>query len=316
MKVGACPSYFFLILTVLAHIIRNESSHTAKAMCALVAKCRWAVTGTPIQNHVSDLASLLKFTRAYPYDSKKAFEVDISDYWKDGKAQEAARRLQRLSSCLFLRRPKSTVQLPPRYDKEYPVDFMPQEREAYRLIRDTTYSAIDDALQQGHGSHRSGACVNILHKIEALRLFCGLGMHYHSRHDEGSIASHILASWETVAQKTFKMHLEMGSMQCLQCHATTDLAQTMFDEPTTGVALFSRCLKFVCAECATRLAKKGLAMPCGHTPSCPPAPVSTSIDAMDQIVDEAPTAALPTQMPSKVAALISDLQSQPADVKS
>ncbi|KAJ6785626.1 hypothetical protein PWT90_00499 [Aphanocladium album] len=303
-----------------AHIIRNESSRMCRAMCSLEAECRWAVTGTPIQNHLSDLASLLKFIRAHPYETRKQFEADISDYWKDGKAQEAARRLQLLSSCLFLRRPKSTIQLPRRYNKEYPVDFTPREREEYNNIKHRTTSAIDDALQQGLGSHRSGAYANILQQIEALRLFCGLGLHYHARHDDGSIATHhtvAAAPWDAVAQKTFKLHLEMGSLHCSQCHATIDLAQTMFDDATTGVPLFSRCLKFVCAECAAKLSRRGFAMPCGHTPSCPTAQVSTSVDAMDQAVDDQASAApLSTQMPSKIVALISDLKSQPVHVKS
>ncbi|KAJ3493714.1 hypothetical protein NLG97_g4558 [Lecanicillium saksenae] len=300
-----------------AHMIRNESSRMCRAMCSMEAECRWAVTGTPIQNHLNDLASLLKFIRAHPYETRKQFEADISDYWKDGKVQEAANRLQLLSSCLFLRRPKSTIELPPRYNKEYPVDFTPREREEYDKIKNRTSSAIEDALQQGLGSHRSGAYANILQQIEAMRLFCGLGLHYHARHDESSIASHSTAPWESVAQKTFKLHLEMGSLHCSQCHATIDLAQTMFDDATTGIPLFSRCLKFVCAECAAKLAKRGIEMPCGHTPSCPTAQVSTSIDVMDQAVDDqAPAAPLSTQMPSKMAALISDLKSQPADVKS
>ncbi|OAR04576.1 hypothetical protein LLEC1_02187 [Akanthomyces lecanii] len=299
-----------------AHIIRNESSRMSRAMCSLEAECRWAVTGTPIQNHLNDLAVLLKFIRAHPYASTRQFQADISDYWKEGNAQEAAARLQRLSSCLFLRRPKSTIRLPPRYNKEYPIDFTPQEREEYDLIKNQATSAIDDALQQGHASQRSGAYANILHQIESMRLFCGLGLHYHTRHDERSTASHRTASWDSVAQKIFKLHLEMGSLQCSQCHATIDLTQTMFDDSSAGRPLFSQCLQFVCAECAAKLSKGRIPMPCGHTPSCPAAQVSTSIDAMDQAADEVQVATLPSQMPSKIAALISDLKSQPANVKS
>lgn len=316
MKVSRGELFTHLLLTLPAHIIRNESSRMSRAMCSLEGECRWAVTGTPIQNHLNDLAALLKFIRAHPYASRRQFEADISDYWKEGRAQEAAARLQRLSSCLFLRRPRSTIRLPPRYNKEYPIDFTPREREEYDLIKNRATSAIDDALQQGHASQRSGAYANILHQIESLRLFCGLGLHYHTRHDERSIASHHTVSWDSVAQKMFKLHLEMGSLQCSQCHATIDLTQTMFDDSSAGRPLFSRCLQFVCAECAAKLSKIGIPMPCGHTPSCPAAQVSTSIDAMDQAVDEVQMAALPSQMPSKIVALISDLKSQPADVKS
>lgn len=154
----------------------------AKAICALVATCRWAVTGTPIQNHLNDLTTLLKFIRAHPYDTRSRFELDISNYLKEGQDKEAATRLQRLSSCLLLRRPKKTVQLPPRHNKECRVEFTPRERDGYDLLKNMTAASIDEALQQGHRLGRSGAYVNILQQIEALRLFCALGLHYHSRH--------------------------------------------------------------------------------------------------------------------------------------
>lgn len=78
----------------------------AKAICALTSTCRWAVEGTPIQNDLSDLATPFKFIRAHPYNTRSRFELDISNYWKEGRDKEAATRLQRLSSCLFLRSAK------------------------------------------------------------------------------------------------------------------------------------------------------------------------------------------------------------------
>jgi len=304
------------VLIPTAHIIRNETSRMAKSICALASTCRWAVTGTPIQNHLNDLATLLKFIRAYPYHTRSRFELDISNYWKEGRDKEAATRLQRLSSCLLLRRPKATVQLPPRHNKECPVEFTPLEREEYDWLKSRTATAIDEALQQGHRLGRSGAYANILQQIESLRLFCGLGLHYHSRHDDRSLASHIPTSWAVIAQQTFKMHLEMGSIQCSQCHAIIDLTQSLFDS-TTQKPIFSRCLKFACAECSAKLASQGIMVDCGHSPSCPATQVSTHIDTMEDVPDEqVPIPRHLSELPSKIAALISDLGSQPPHIKS
>lgn len=298
-------------------MIRNDASRMAKAICALASACRWAVTGTPIQNHLNDLATLLKFIRAHPYDTRNRFELDISSYWKDGRDKEAATRLQRLSSCLLLRRPKTTVQLPSRHNKECRVEFTPREREGYDSLKNLTATAIDQALQQGHRLGRSGAYVNILQQIEALRLFCGLGLHYHSRHAQEPLKSHMPASWEATAQQTFRMHFQMGTIQCSQCHGTTDLTQSLFEDSNTPMSLFWRCLQFACTECSAKLAQQGIKMDCGHSPSCPVAQVSTSSDVMEDVLESHDlVSGQALELPSKIAALIADISSQPAHVKS
>lgn len=303
-------------LTPTAHIIRNDASRMARAICALESTYRWAVSGTPIQNHLNDLATLLKFVRAYPYDTRSSFERDISNYWKEGCDKDAATRLQRLSSCLLLRRPKATVKLPSRHNKLFPVEFTPLEREGYDQLKSRTATAIEEALQQGHTLGRSGAYGNILRQIESLRLFCGLGLHYNSRHDDRSLPSRPAAPWEAVAQETFKMQLKMGSVQCSQCHGAIDIAQGLLDSATQEFQ-YSRCHKFACAECSASLTRQGIMMDCGHSPSCPTTQVSTSADTIEDVPGgQDPIPRHPSALPSKISALISEISSQPADVKS
>lgn len=43
-----------------AHSIKNHKSLTALSICRLRARSRWALTGTPIQNDLLDMYSLLR----------------------------------------------------------------------------------------------------------------------------------------------------------------------------------------------------------------------------------------------------------------
>ncbi len=52
-----------------AHQIKDRSTKTAKSCFQIKATRRWAVTGTPVQNKLDEIQSLLMFIKAEPYDS-------------------------------------------------------------------------------------------------------------------------------------------------------------------------------------------------------------------------------------------------------
>ncbi|KAF1954514.1 hypothetical protein CC80DRAFT_448709 [Byssothecium circinans] len=303
-----------------AHLIRNVKTRMARAIYQLEADARWAVTGTPIQNNISDLAALLRFIRAYPYNDLKQFDNDISRMWKAGEDEEAVKRLKRLSRCLILRRAKKTIDLPVRRDVKCPVDFSKAERTLYEGIRQQAILKIDDALYHDMELSRSGAYVNFLQQIESMRLVCNLGLHYHSRH--GNSASRAPADWTATAQQAFNSHREMNTIVCSQCSSSLEMTESVMDDSTfQDSPLFSRCLKYACAECAHQLRITGFNMACDHTPRCPVAPVSISTSSLEETFNQphGKDRAMPTirgSFPSKVEVLVSDLKALPWDVKS
>ena len=50
-----------------AHIIKDNKSSTTKAIMHLKSEKRWGLTGTPVQNRVNDLLSLVKFLKIDPH---------------------------------------------------------------------------------------------------------------------------------------------------------------------------------------------------------------------------------------------------------
>jgi SNF2 family DNA or RNA helicase len=194
------------VLIDAAHFIRNGNSQMARAICELDSIYRWAVTGTPIQNRLSDLASLLKFIRVYPYNDSKCFDNDISRLWKSGEDDEAVKRLKWLSACLLLRRPKGTINIPSRRDVKCAVDFSAAERAVYDKVLQQTITRIYDALLQNSEVSRSGVYINVLQQIESLRLVCDLGLHYDTRHSKAAAISTTEAiEWSLVTQQTFNV---------------------------------------------------------------------------------------------------------------
>ncbi|KAI1074222.1 SNF2 family N-terminal domain-containing protein [Whalleya microplaca] len=302
-----------------AHFIRNGNARMARAVCDFKPVSRWAVTGTPIQNRLGDLASLLQFIRVYPYSDPKQFDADISRPWKSGEDEEAVRRLKRLSACLLLRRAKEAINLPPRRDLIRTVDFTPEERTTYEQIKRQTITNIDEALGNNTGPSKPYVYVNALQQIESLRLFCNLGLHYHSRHEKQPQRSSDPDQWNNIAQRAFNSHREMASITCLLCSSTLGLTETLLDNSVqpTEKAQFTNCSKFVCIDCVVKMNRSGDTISCGHTPPCSTAPVSTSsvtLEEVENFITHQPRKA-PLTLPSKIRALIDDIKGLPIGVK-
>ncbi|KAJ1468308.1 SNF2 family N-terminal domain-containing protein, partial [Baffinella frigidus] len=72
-----------------AHTIKDKSSQTARSVFALDANYRWALSGTPLQNRVSELFSLIRFLQvdpyAYYYDKQGQCKQLNWDMGADGK---------------------------------------------------------------------------------------------------------------------------------------------------------------------------------------------------------------------------------------
>lgn len=158
-------------LTALAHEIKDLSTSKARAACAIKADCRWAVTGTPIQNRLSELYSLFHFLRLDPYCQKRSFDDTIAKPCIRGD-QTGLQALLKLLGFVMLRRPKNVIDLPERHDHRRFLEFNIQERNAYDAAKQRVIECIDDVLD--FGSSRDGY-MNTLQKISALRTICELG---------------------------------------------------------------------------------------------------------------------------------------------
>ncbi|KAI0400766.1 SNF2 family N-terminal domain-containing protein [Xylaria palmicola] len=306
-----------------AHFIRNTGSRMTKAICDLPSHARWAVTGTPIQNKLADLAALLKFLRVHPYGDTRRFDADITHLWKSRQAEEAVHRLKMLSRCLLLRRPKGTINLPSRTDLRCPVQFTPDERALYEHVKEQTIATMREAAY-GEVKHGAPPLANVIQKINQMRIICNLGLHYSSRHEDNvtyNPPSPQTTQWERVAQATFNLQYETTTLSCEFCGSPTHMTDSLLEDVgATSKALFSQCLRFFCSDCA-QSTHGGLGnVRCGHEPPHQMSAVSLDRSTLEEDAIQAHSARTnaPSHvaLPSKVMALVRDLCFQSSDVKS
>lgn len=215
------------MLTFIAHIIREPTKSFAKSTCALQAERRWAVTGTPIQNRLMDLFSLFKFLRCSPFNDLKVFNSQVTQKWKARSDPESVAKLKILVNCLSLRRPKTTIELPPRSDDKTELYFNQQEMEDYERVRKRTLFSIN-SLESGNRENGGATFLNALKWVNELRLTCNHGIR---NSQETQQAEQLAPTWSMhEAQARFDQLDEVGLAKCSNATCCQDLSSALSSE--------------------------------------------------------------------------------------
>ena len=90
-----------------AQNIKNHATRQAKAVRGLPARSRIALTGTPVENRLSDLWSIMEFTNPGLLGPAEKFRQRYAIPIERGADEEVAERLKRLTGPFILRRLKT-----------------------------------------------------------------------------------------------------------------------------------------------------------------------------------------------------------------
>ncbi|NWI22687.1 TTF2 factor, partial [Sula dactylatra] len=134
-----------------AHNIKNPKVQTSIAVCKLRASARWAVTGTPIQNNLLDMYSLLRFLRCSPFDEYKVWKYQV-----DNNTKKGGERLSLLTRSLLLRRTKDQldsagkplVSLPQRSMQLHQLKLSAEEQAVYNVLFARSRSTLQSYLKR------------------------------------------------------------------------------------------------------------------------------------------------------------------------
>uniref|UniRef100_A0A8C7E1U2 Transcription termination factor 2 n=1 Tax=Naja naja TaxID=35670 RepID=A0A8C7E1U2_NAJNA len=133
-----------------AHNIKNPKVQASIAACKLRATARWAVTGTPIQNNLLDMYSLLRFLHCSPFDDFKVWKNQV-----DNNTRKGGERLMILTKSLLLRRTKDQldssgkplVSLPQRCVQVHRLKLSEDEQSVYDVLFKRSRSTLQSFLK-------------------------------------------------------------------------------------------------------------------------------------------------------------------------
>lgn len=110
-----------------AQAIKNPDSRRAEVVCSLSAAARLCLTGTPVENSLLDLWSIMRFLNPELLGARRSI----------GRTAEGIAAVQRVVAPLVLRRTKQEVlpQLPPMMEVEVGIELSAEERALYESIR-------------------------------------------------------------------------------------------------------------------------------------------------------------------------------------
>jgi superfamily II DNA or RNA helicase len=151
-----------LLVADEAQHVKNPFSGTAKALRTLRADARVALTGTPVENNLSELWAILDWTTPGLLGTLPAFRTRWAAPVEGDQDPVAAERLARLVRPFLLRRRKSdpgiAPELPPKTETDQPVGLTPEQAGLYEaVVRETL-----EQIRAATGMARRGLVIKLL----------------------------------------------------------------------------------------------------------------------------------------------------------
>mmetsp|Transcript_62690 Transcript_62690/g.149555 ORF Transcript_62690/g.149555 Transcript_62690/m.149555 type:complete len:1261 (-) Transcript_62690:115-3897(-) len=169
--------YWQRIILDEAHSIKNRCTSMAQAAFRLRGLCRWCVTGTPLQNSIDELYSLVKFLRLDPWGSWSAWRQAVAMPLQKGDSKSVTAALdaaRRIIQPLLLRRTKATrdphtgellLVLPPKHVHVLELQLSPAERDFYDALYRSSKTQFDTFVERGEALQRYTHILQLILKL-------------------------------------------------------------------------------------------------------------------------------------------------------
>jgi SWI/SNF-related matrix-associated actin-dependent regulator of chromatin subfamily A3 len=283
------------------------------------------MTGTPIQNRVSDFASLLEYLHIHPFSNPKTFDSEIAKpAFREDDPDPTP--LRKIVNCISLCRTKAVISLPTRTDELRFLEFSPKEQEYYDIVKQSTIQKMDEALAQNPLA--PSQYLNALQWLNELRLICNHGLaHSRKAPDRDKLTAATAAAgapdqpWNhKSASKAFETLVKAGQAVCQLCsenitEGTGEAANSELPKPS-----LSRCLYLLCGSCVQiRVGGEKVGTCACAAKKCPKVDVSWAPEAAEGVAgkerEKVPRRMEKGEVSSKLKALLKCLQEAPEGEK-
>ncbi|OOL30776.1 helicase, partial [Rhodococcus rhodochrous] len=158
-----------------AQHVKNAATAQSRATRAIPARHRVALTGTPVENRLEELRSILDFANPRLLGSPSTFRARFAVPIERERDAAAAARLRALTSPFVLRRvktdPSVISDLPEKFEQTVRANLTAEQAALYRAVVDEMMRQIRDK----EGMARKGA---VLAALTRLKQVCNHPAHY------------------------------------------------------------------------------------------------------------------------------------------
>lgn len=279
-----------------AHNIKERATNTAKGAFELKSTYRWCLSGTPLQNRVGELYSMIRFLGGDPFSYYyckrcpcKSLHWQFTDrrhcdkcghtpmhhvcYWNneilkpiqkfgsaDGEGRDAFERLRLLLDRMMLRRTKleraDDMGLPPRTVEVRYDKFNEEEEDLYESLYSDTTRKFSTYLDQGTVLNNYSNIFTLLTRMR--QLAC---------HPDLVLRSKTGVTNKLLGEETGTIHV---------CRICQDEAED---------AIMSKCRHIFCRECVRQWIGDGIVEDGESAPECPYCHATLTIDLEGEALD-------------------------------
>ena len=218
------------------------STKLCKAVSRLSANIRWCLTGTPIQNSLEDLASLVAFVHGghpAPLDNLVEFRKYIVAPLMKGSDQ-GLENIRMLLESICLRRTKKLLNLPDVFDSDRLVEFSDAEKLQYRA---TQTEMINTVRQYDSQARNEKGYFGIFQLQLQLRRLCNHGTF--QRQVSQTLENDLLFDPEEALQ----LLRTKNAAKCTYCNVKIT-GLSAIEDKVSGV--FTACGHLLCTACVPR----------------------------------------------------------------